>query len=399
MGIFMVVGTAILTAGVFFEVLYRFRDAKSIVLKPNEHIGWEEAAHSPTERRFKTRMPIVNQNPYYEQTLVDVAGEVRVLTAVGCVSGEVRVRCVGGFEREDGYWQAQLLAPGEMLHCELHVTLRGAADALERATAAVVTLQYKTYGRRDLQTCTATVILPLARVKPLPQPRLGQRYAVQCVPTPILTAADDIVDVIDRHTADFRRPGDVVAVAESVVAITQGQYYEPQAVRPGFWAKRLCYFVPSKGSLSSPHGFELAMSQVGTVRMLMAFFVGAVGKLFGIKGLFYALAGQPAELIDDITGTMPPFDKYIVAGPVNARDVVDRIRAKTAMEAAIVDANDLKRVMVLAHTPGISADDLGRILIDNPFGNGDEQTPIVVLRALGEGDKGEATRDPIGTTG
>jgi hypothetical protein len=60
--------------------------------------------------------------------------------------------------------------------------------------------------------------------------------------------------------------------------------------------------------------------------------------------------------------------------------VVRRIREATGMEAAIVDANDLKRAMVLAHTDGIQASEISRLLLDNPFGNAAEQTPIVVLR-------------------
>jgi hypothetical protein len=156
-------------------------------------------------------------------------------------------------------------------------------------------------------------------------------------------------------------------------------------VKPGFWAKRLCFFVPSKGSLSSQHGFQLAMNEVGALRMVSAFFLGAVGKLVGHKGIMYEVAGRPAELIDDITGTMPPFDKYIVAGPAEPERVVARIKEKTGMEAAIVDANDLKRAMVLAVTPGIQAADVSRLLLDNPFGNAAEQTPIVLLRPVKTG--------------
>jgi hypothetical protein len=68
------------------------------------------------------------------------------------------------------------------------------------------------------------------------------------------------------------------------------------------------------------------------------------------------------------------------------------------MEAAIVDANDLKRAMVLAVTPGIQAAEVSRLLLDNPFGNAAEQTPIVVLRPHAVGQQpGGATRDQIGS--
>ena len=42
------------------------------------------------------------------------------------------------------------------------------------------------------------------------------------VPTRILTDKDDIVDMIEKYTKDKIGPDDVLTVAESVVAITQG---------------------------------------------------------------------------------------------------------------------------------------------------------------------------------
>ena len=77
---------------------------------------------------------------------------------------------------------------------------------------------------------------------------------------------------------------------------------------------------------------------------------------------------------------MPPFDKYIVAGPIDPEGVVARIKERTGMEAAIVDANDLKRALVLAWTSGLNPGEVSRMLLDNPFGNAAEQTPIVLLR-------------------
>ena len=42
--------------------------------------------------------------------------------------------------------------------------------------------------------------------------------------------------------------------------------------------------------------------------------------MFGVKGMFYRLAGEQARLIDDITGTTPPYDKSIVLGPNNTKN-------------------------------------------------------------------------------
>jgi hypothetical protein len=392
-------GGVVALGALAFEAVYRRRDTRTIALRTRGRAPWQEVPAQPGSRLFVLTLPFENHSGAYEQTLVDVRPAVRVLTKDGItdrdVTAHVTVRSLTADGRTDGYWAASLLGPGEKSDMEIRVELRGTPEALGRLHAAVVSIAYSTYGRVALQPFEDEIVLPLSAVKALPEPIRGETTLIQCVPTPILTDADDIVDVIDKWTAAFRQPGDVVAVAESVVAITQRRYWRPTEVKPGFWASRLCFFVPSKGSLSSRHGFQLAMDEVGAFRMVSAFFLGAAGKLVGKKGIMYEIAGKPAELIDDITGTMPPFDKYIVAGPAEPERVVARIKERTGMEAAIVDANDLKRAMVLAVTPGIQAAEVSRLLLDNPFGNAAEQTPIVVLRPLKAGDPGSTHRDTI----
>ena len=393
----LIYGLAGLTvaAAAGFEGLYRLRDAGTIRLDAAKRTPWQELPGAPGVRTFVCQVPFVNDNGRYEQTLVDVTPRVRVLTknthSPRDVEAVVSVRALNSDGRGDGYWAATLLGPHETLQAEVKVELRHPDDI--RLHAAVVSLDYKTYGRRDLLSFDTEIVLPLSAVAARPAPLVGETVAIQCVPTHLLTDVDDIAEVIDRYTKDFRQPGDIVAVAESVVAITQRQYRRPQEIAPGYWAKRLSYFVPSKGSLSSRHGFQLAMDQVGTARMVGSFFLGAAAKAVGKKGLFYELAGRPAELIDDITGTMPPFDKYVVAGPKDPERVVARIKELTGMEAAIADANDLKRAMILACTPGLDPQTVSRLLLDNPFGNAAEQTPIVVIRPLPASGQGSHQRD------
>ncbi|MEO0770087.1 MAG: hypothetical protein AAFY72_11760, partial [Cyanobacteria bacterium J06649_4] len=50
------------------------------------------------------------------------------------------------------------------------------------------------------------------------------------------------------------------------------------------------------------------------------------------------------------------------------------------LKAAIVDVNDLKAVKILAMTADTDEQLLIQALIDNPAGNADEQTPVVLIR-------------------
>ena len=100
--------------------------------------------------------------------------------------------------------------------------------------------------------------------------------------------------------------------------------------------------------------------------------------------MFYRVAGEQAALIDDVTGTLAPYDQFITLGPTNAEEIVEDIRRYTGMEAAIVDVNDLSRrtgaVRILAATEAVDQGKLRQALLSNPAGNADEQTPIVLVR-------------------
>ncbi len=201
------------------------------------------------------------------------------------------------------------------------------------------------------------------------------------VKTRILTPKDNIVDAIAEYAKDNIGPDDVVSVAESVVAITQGRVVRPEELDPCFLAKILCRFVPQKGSMSSIYGMQAAMNADGKWRVTYAMVMGMLAKIVGRSGVFYELAGEQAALIDDVTGTMPPFDKHIVYGPADPNGVAEAIKARFGCYgAAVADVNDLKRAAILGVTTGLNPAELARILIDNPFGNASQKTPIVVIK-------------------
>lgn len=201
------------------------------------------------------------------------------------------------------------------------------------------------------------------------------------VPTRILTPKDDIVDVIERYAKDKTGPDDVISVAESVVAITQGRIVRPEELKLCFLAKLLCRFIPDYGSLAMPHGMQALMDAEGKWRVTLALLAGMAGKLVGKSGLFYQLGGEQAALIDDVTGTMPPFDKHIVFGPARPQEVVGEIQARLGCFGAVIaDVNDLKRSRIVGVTAGTDGEKVARLLIDNPFGNASQKTPIVIIK-------------------
>lgn len=84
--------------------------------------------------------------------------------------------------------------------------------------------------------------------------------------------------------------------------------------------------------------------------------------------MFYRLAGAQAKLIDDVTGTLPPYDQFITLGPYRPDLIVEAIRQKTGISTAVVDVNDLKRVTILAASRGVDRELLTQALTPNPAG-------------------------------
>ena len=206
--------------------------------------------------------------------------------------------------------------------------------------------------------------------------------ALELIPvhTRILTNKDNIVDAILEYAGEQITDRDIVCSAESVVAITQNRYVRPEELKICWQARLMNRFVPGEGSMASIYGMQAAMNEEGKWNMLYSFILGAVSKLFGKPGVFYARCRQ-ASLIDDVTGTMPPFDKCLVYGPANTNQVCEEIKKATgAYGAVIADVNDLKRAAVLGRSKGINPEEIAKILIDNPFGNDNQKTPIVIIK-------------------
>jgi len=201
------------------------------------------------------------------------------------------------------------------------------------------------------------------------------------VPTRILTEKDDIAEAIFHYTKDNVNGDDLICCAESVVAITQGRFVRPEDLNISFLAQICCRFIPDYGSLASPHGMQSLMDAEGKWRVAFSLLAGFLGKLVGQRGLFYKWGGEQAALIDDVTGTMPPFDKCIVYGPANPDSVAEQIRARTGAYAAMIaDVNDLKRSRVVGVSDGLNGELAANLLLDNPFGNASQKTPICVIK-------------------
>lgn len=208
------------------------------------------------------------------------------------------------------------------------------------------------------------------------------KWAPLPIRTHLITEKDDIVEVVLRYTSPIAKPGDVIVIAESPVAISQGRAFLSSSVKYGLFARFLSKFPNKDGSLATPQAMQLAINEVGLFRILLGVVAAGFGKALGRSGDFYRVAGKELAKIDDIAGTLPPFDRYIVLWPENPKKITDEIYKRTGVTAVIADINDIRCVDILAISGVVSEEEIIEILKDNPLGNDDQQTPIVVLKKI-----------------
>ena len=205
------------------------------------------------------------------------------------------------------------------------------------------------------------------------------------VRTPLVCPGDDLVATLARAIDGIARAGDLVAVAESAVAIAQGELLSAECVRPSWLAYAVARRVHPNATMSQPESLQLVIDRVGAWKVIYAMLLQALARLTGRRGAFYEVLGEAIAAFDGYTGTMPPYDRAIVFAPREPDAFAESVREQTGIACAVVDANDLGRAKVLGASRGVSAQGVEEALLDNPHGNSDEQTPVVVLKWRGDG--------------
>ena len=213
----------------------------------------------------------------------------------------------------------------------------------------------------------------------------GVGYRRLCIKTHVITDQDNICDVVEKYVSPLTEPGDIVFITEKAVACTQRRAIPLEDIHPRPLARFLSRFVlrtPYGIGLAMPETMEMALQECGTIRILFAAAVSAVGKLFHIRGWFYNIAGYKARSIDGPCDfTLPPYNHYVVLGPDRPDEVAAEISRRIGgTPVAITDINDLEGQILGTSDRKMDRDLLCKILKDNPLGQCSEQTPMGIIR-------------------
>jgi hypothetical protein len=224
-----------------------------------------------------------------------------------------------------------------------------------------------------------------------------ERYPVR---TELILKGADLVDIVTKAVNQYipllAGKKIFIAVGEKSVASSQGRAFLIKDIKPSKLAVFLSDHVtktPVGIGLGSPWTMEIALRDVGLPRILFAAFIGAITKPFGIKGMFYRVAGQRARSVDGpVEHNLPPFNECAVLGAINASETAEKISQRLGelsgepnvsgipsnIPVAIVDANDIG-VNVIGITKNGEPLFFKKVFGDNPLGQTNEQTPIALI--------------------
>lgn len=213
------------------------------------------------------------------------------------------------------------------------------------------------------------------------------RLAVQ---THFVGRRESSVELVRRYIGPLYRPGDVVAFGAKVMAMCKDTVRERKDVQPGFFANLLSRHagINSTGvGMHEPYKMQLVIDICGLPRVLVASGVSAVTRPFGMKGLFYKICGKGVAGIDGFY-YRSSFDIYhdlALINPDNPDALCDEIYDALGIPVVLMDANDIDQNQLGKSRDFPLAD--GQIqdaLGDNPFGQGDELTPLILIRRAGQ---------------
>lgn len=208
------------------------------------------------------------------------------------------------------------------------------------------------------------------------------------VKTHKITFGEDLFSIIRRYTSEITKPGDWIILSEKVVSVCQNNVRHIDTVKAGWLAKLIVKFVkkyPNDIGYSRPEKMQVAVELAGTPRILLAVIIGGVFKLIGIRGLFWMIAGNRISEIDGFNpDAMEPYQSHAILPPKNPDELSRHLKNKLQLGVSIIDGNNINVKVISAESfdTKLSKAEIRLALLDNPMGQDDEMTPIVILRKI-----------------
>jgi len=363
---------------VLIELNHRFRIDSPLRIKPKEfkkyildnkrkYIALVEISN--IHKRMEVMIPFFKVNPKFIG--ISQADLISVKTSIKPLHPDEE-------HQKNDYWYAYIVKSKKSTFVEIEIEYEIKNTATDNLKCLWLDIEWVNYGPFGFYTRFDGFVLP--NFLNQPQGKHSTNKCVEPIKTHILGTLDDPINILKSYIPDDYLPSDILTIGESPLAIMQGEYIDYRTIFVSPVARLLCNGFHSTSSLATACGMQALINISGPTRLIMSWLVGGLCKIFRIKGVFYRLAGEQARLIDDITGTTPPYDKSIVLGPKDTQSFCIKAAKELQVNVAVVDVNDLGRVKILSSSNINYNETIKKALTTNPAGNANQLTPIVLIR-------------------
>lgn len=226
---------------------------------------------------------------------------------------------------------------------------------------------------------------------PIPITVDGKTYTRIPIKTYLIHIKEPIEPIIKKLVKPYVNieDNDWIAISEKFITISEGRVVHESTVSPSWLAKLIVKGVkkyPNDIGYSHPRKMQVAINQAGALRMFIAMLVGGITRLLGRHGDFYRIAGNRISEIDGFNPkAIHPFNEFAMLGPADPAKTAQDLESKFGIPTALVDGNNIN-VEILgmsSHMP-VDKKTARKILLDNPMGQGEELTPIIIIRGSAE---------------
>ncbi len=203
----------------------------------------------------------------------------------------------------------------------------------------------------------------------------------------LIQFGENLEAVLNEFVKPHYKKGDWVALSEKLVSISENKVRHISTVKVTWLARFITKGVKKHKNMtawSKPEKIQVAIEEAGIYRIIPAMILGAIGKLFGIRGIFWIVAGSRVSEIDGfIPEDMYPYTEWAVLPPADPQRSCDEVEKNVGIPAVTADANFINvKVLGVSKNVGLDKKTVRLVLLDNPLGQGNKMTPFVLVRKI-----------------
>ena len=218
----------------------------------------------------------------------------------------------------------------------------------------------------------------------------GKKYSRFAIQTHFVEVGESQTELVKKYVLPLYRQGDMLSFGAKVMAMCTKNVKTREQVKPGFWANFLWRFAGINHTgvgMHEPYKLQLVIDMCGLPRVLLAVFCSAVTKLFGIKGVFYKVCGKGVGGIDGFyfRSSFERYKQLALINPPNPVELCNELEKETGIPVVLMDANDIQQDQLgKCDDFPLTDEEIQDAMGDNPSGQGDELTPLILIRPVKE---------------